>query len=108
MEVLHAGRGGLICCEKPMELLKEQTGEAGMEKHVPVIEVTETGVKVKVGSIPHPMEAEHYIEWIETVVEGESSRKFMTPGESPEAEFKVKGEKINAREYCNRHGLWRS
>ena len=108
VEVLHAGKGELVCCGQPMKLLKEQTKEVGMEKHVPVVDATETGVKVKVGSVAHPMEAEHYIEWIEVVTDGETCRKFLKPSVLPEAEFRVKGGKITAKEYCNRHGLWRS
>ncbi len=107
VEVLHAGIGELVCCGEPMELLKEKTDETGNEKHVPVIEKTETGIKVKVGSIPHPMEEKHYIEWIEIIADGISYRKFLKPGEKPEAEFEIKAEKIEAREYCSIHGLWR-
>jgi len=107
VEVLHAGGGQLVCCGKPMELLVEKTKDQGMEKHVPVIEKTKKGVKVKVGSIPHPMEENHYIQWIELIVDGFSLRKFLKPGKKPEAEFEVKAEKIEAREYCNLHGLWK-
>jgi len=108
IEVLHAGVGTLVCCGQPMELLTEKTEDAGLEKHVPVIEKTETGYLVKVGSIPHPMEEKHYIEWIELVTDGKSCRKFLKPDEKPEALFEVKAEKVWAREYCNIHGLWKS
>ncbi|MCD6421935.1 desulfoferrodoxin [bacterium] len=108
VEVLHAGAGTLVCCGQPMELLTEKTEDAGLEKHVPVIEKTETGYLVKVGSIPHPMEEKHYIEWIELVTDGKSCRKFLKPDEKPEALFEVKAEKVWAREYCNIHGLWKS
>ena len=108
VEVLHAGVGTLVCCGQPMELLTEKTEDAGLEKHVPVIEKTETGYLVKVGSIPHPMEKKHYIEWIELVTDGKSCRKFLKPNEKPEALFEVKAEKVWAREYCNIHGLWKS
>ena len=108
VEVLHAGAGKLVCCGQPMELLTEKTEDAGLEKHVPVIEKTETGYLVKVGSIPHPMEEKHYIEWIELVTDGKSCRKFLKPDEKPEALFEVKAEKVWAREYCNIHGLWKS
>jgi len=108
VEVLHAGVGTLVCCGQPMELLTEKTEDAGLEKHVPVIEKTETGYLVKVGSIPHPMEEKHYIEWIELVTDGKSCRKFLKPNEKPEALFEVKAEKVWAREYCNIHGLWKS
>lgn len=108
VEVVHSGVGELVCCGQPMELLKEKTEDEGQEKHVSVIEKTENGVKVKVGSIPHPMEEAHYIEWIEVVVDGKVHRKFLKPGDAPEVEFCVKGEKIEARVYCNLHGLWKS
>jgi superoxide reductase len=108
VEVLHAGEGQLVCCEEPMELLKEKTEDAGLEKHVPVIEKTETGLKVKVGSVPHPMEEKHHIEWIEVIADGRVYRKFLKPGDKPEAEFELKAGEIVAREYCIIHGLWKS
>ena len=108
VEVLHAGAGELVCCGQPMELLGEKTEDEGHEKHVPVVEKTEIGVMVKVGSIPHPMETEHYIEWIEIIADGRVYRKFLKPGDKPEAEFEIKAEKIEAREHCNIHGLWRT
>lgn len=108
VEVLHGGVGELVCCNEPMELLKEKTEDVGLEKHVPVIEKTDTGIKVKIGSVPHPMEEKHYIEWVETIADGGVFRKFLKPGDKPEAEFQIKAEKIDAREYCNIHGLWKS
>jgi len=107
IEVLHVGGGQLVCCGQPMELLEEKIEDVGREKHVPVIEKTKKGVKVKVGSVPHPMEKEHYIEWIETIADGRVYRKFLNPGDKPEAEFEIKAEKIETREYCNVHGLWK-
>ncbi len=71
-----------------------------------MIEKIEGGVKVKVGSIPHPMEAEHYIEWIEVIADGKAYRQFLNPGEAPEAEFAVEAAQISAREHCNKHGMW--
>ena len=108
VEVLHTGVGQLVCCGQPMELLKEKTEDVGQEKHVPVIEKTETGIKVKVGSIPHPMEEKHYIEWVEIIADGRVYKKFLKPSDKPEAEFEIKAAKIEAREYCNIHELWRS
>jgi len=107
VEVLHTGVGTLVCCGQPMELLAEKTEDVGLEKHVPVIEKTENGYLVKIGSISHPMEENHYIEWIELIADGKSCRKFLKPGEKPEAFFEVKAEKVSAREYCNIHGLWK-
>lgn len=107
VEVLHAGAGELVCCGQPMNLLVENTVDAAKEKHVPVVEKVEGGVKVKVGAVAHPMEEKHWIEWVEVVVDGKSYRQFLNPGEVPEATFNVKGDKITAREYCNLHGLWK-
>ena len=108
VEVIHTGKGELVCCGKPMELLQGKTEDQGLEKHVPIIEKTETGIKVKVGSVPHPMEAEHYIEWIEILADGKTHRKFLKPGDAPEAEFNIQAENISVRELCNIHGLWKS
>jgi len=109
VEVLVNGAGALVCCGKPMELLKERTSDKGQEKHVPVIEETGNGVKVKVGSVAHPMEEKHYIYMIEAVTDRGFQRKFLKPGESPEAEFPAKKKEIKkAREYCTIHGLWSS
>ncbi len=108
IEVLHEGVGELVCCGEPMKLMKENTVDAAKEKHVPVIEKVEHGIKVKVGSVPHPMEAKHYIEWIELIADGRAYRKFLSPGDAPEAIFCVDAETISAREYCNLHGLWKA
>ena len=91
-----------------MTLLTENTVDAAREKHVPVIEKTDGGFKVKVGSAAHPMEEKHYIEWIEVITGGQAHRKFLQPGQAPEAEFCIDAEKITAREYCNRHGHWQA
>lgn len=108
VEVIHTGAGQLVCCEQPMELLNEKTEDVGKEKHVPIVEKTTTGILVKVGSIPHPMEEKHFIEWIEVIVDGGNYKKFLKPGDKPEAEFEIKADKIEARVYCNVHGLWRN
>ncbi len=107
VEVLHGGAGELVCCGEPMELLAENTTDAAKEKHVPVIEKIDGGYKVKVGSVPHPMEAKHYIEWIELLADGKAYRQFLEPGTSPEATFHIKAGSVSAREHCNIHGLWK-
>lgn len=107
-EMLHAGAGEMVCCGQPMKLYKENTVDAAKEKHVPVIEKAAAGIKVKVGSVAHPMEEKHYIEWIEVIADGKAYRKFLNPGEAPEATFELKAEKVTAREYCNLHGLWKA
>ncbi|WP_174591589.1 desulfoferrodoxin [Methanocella conradii] len=109
IEVVHAGGGvNLICCGQPMSLQKENAVDASKEKHVPVVEKTAAGIRVKVGTVPHPMEEKHYIEWIEAIESGRSCKKFLKPGETPEAEFELKGGALTVRAYCNLHGLWKS
>lgn len=107
VEVLHGGDGELVCCGEPMKLLKENTTDAAQEKHVPVIEKIDGGYKVKVGSVAHPMEDKHYIEWIELLADGKAYRQFLKPGQAPEAVFAVQASSISAREHCNIHGLWK-
>ena len=104
--VLHNGVGELVCCGQPMNLMEEKTEDEGKEKHVPVFERTDKGIKVKVGSVPHPMEENHYIEWIEVTTKDGVARKFLKPGNIPEAEFEIMGEIVQIREYCSVHGLW--
>jgi superoxide reductase len=108
VEVLNAGDGDLVCCGSPMKLMKEGTTDAAKEKHVPVVEKTPTGYKVKVGAVPHPMEEKHWIQWIELVADGISYTRFLKPGEAPEAEFCVSASTVYAREYCNLHGHWKA
>jgi len=108
VEMVHAGAGQLVCCGQPMKHFKENTVDAAKEKHVPVIEKTAAGIKVKVGSVAHPMEEKHYIEWIEVIADDKAYRKFLNPGEAPEAIFEIKAENVIAREYCNLHGLWKA
>lgn len=108
VELVHEGKGELVCCGIPMKLFVENTVDAAREKHVPVIEKTSTGVKVKVGSVAHPMVEEHYIEWIEIIADGKAYRQFLKPGDAPEATFAIQANNIIAREYCNLHGLWKA
>jgi superoxide reductase len=121
VEMVHASAGQLVCCGQPMQLMQENTVDASKEKHVPVIERTPKCITVKVGSVAHPMEEKHYIEWIELVMEesddnGSSGkkkqeivRKHLKPGDKPEASFCcATNRKFTAREYCNLHGLWKS
>ncbi|MFA4941857.1 MAG: desulfoferrodoxin [Patescibacteria group bacterium] len=106
VEMNHTGVGQLVCCGQPMVLQVANTVDAAKEKHVPVIEKTDNGIKVKIGSTPHPMEEAHYIEWIEIIADEKSYKRFLKPGAAPEAEFCIEAKKIKARAYCNLHGLW--
>lgn len=108
VEVIHEGEGELVCCGQPMKLLVENSVDAATEKHVPVIEKIDGGYKVTVGSVAHPMEDKHYIEWIELVADGKACRQFLSPGDAPEATFAVEAAKVTAREHCNLHGLWKA
>jgi len=109
VEVVHEGGGELVCCGQPMKMMKANSTDAANEKHVPVIEKTEKGIIVKVGSVDHPMEEKHHIEWIEVINGAWTQRKFLKPGEKPYAEFFVTyNENLVAREYCNLHGLWKN
>ena len=107
VELLLVGGGKIECCKQPMTMQVENTVDAAREKHIPVIERIEDGVKVTVGSVPHPMTAEHYIAWIEIIADGVAYRRLLQPGEAPEAIFSVVGESVTARAYCNLHGLWK-
>lgn len=107
VEILHDGTGQLVCCDMPMTLYEENTVDAAKEKHIPVIEKTDSGYKVKIGSVPHPMKPEHYIEWIELLADGKAYRQFLQPGAQPEAIFNITADAVTAREYCNLHGLWK-
>ncbi len=107
VEVLHEGQGELVCCNQPMRLLVEGSVDAAQEKHVPVTEKTVGSIKVQVGSVPHPMEEKHYIEWIEIIADGKAYRQFLKPEEAPEAKFNIDADQVTAREYCNLHGLWK-
>jgi len=107
VEVIHASGGTLVCCGQPMNHLEENTVDAAREKHVPVVERKDGGITVKVGSVSHPMEQKHYIEWIEVIVGDTIHRQYLAPGQTPEATFAVNAEQVVAREYCNLHGVWK-
>ncbi len=106
VEVVHAGKGELVCCGKPMKLIKENTVDASQEKHVPVIESMNGKIKINVGSAEHPMVESHYIEWIELITEKRTCRVYLNPGDLPSAVFEIGGTSFTARAYCNIHGLW--
>jgi superoxide reductase len=108
VEILHSGEGELVCCGKPMKQTVENTIDAAKEKHVPVIEKVPGGFKVKVGSVAHPMEEKHFIEWIQIIAGSKTYRQFLNPGQTPEATFMVEAATVTAREYCNLHGLWKA
>ena len=109
VEIIHTGGGSLVCCNEEMTLLEEKNEDSSVEKHVPYIQKTMSGILVKIGqNQDHPMTNEHYIEWIQIIADGVAYRKFLKPGDKPEAEFAIEADKVSAREYCNVHGLWKS
>jgi len=107
VEVVHEGGGELVCCGQPMKLFAENSTDAAKEKHVPVVEKTANGYKVSVGSVLHPMQETHYIEWVELMADGIAYRQFLKPGAEPVATFCIAAQNVSAREYCNLHGLWK-
>ena len=107
-EVLHESTGTLSCCGKSMILLEENTIDAAVEKHVPVIEKIDGGYKVIVGEVNHPMIDKHYIEWIELLFDNQVFRRYLNPGDAPEAIFHTSATDVIARGYCNLHGNWKS
>jgi superoxide reductase len=104
--VFHGASGNLVCCGRQMENIPEKSVDEGKEKHVPVIEKTETGIRVKVGALPHPMDDDHYIEWIEVSPGDSVLIHGLRRGEKPEFEFPVHKADVKVRAYCNKHGLW--
>lgn len=108
VEVMVGGGADIVCCGENMQLQAENTVDAAKEKHVPVIEKGNGTITVKVGSVAHPMEEKHYIQWIELIADGKVYRQFLEPGQAPEATFCVTAENVTAREYCNLHGQWKA
>ena len=108
VEIIHANGAALVCCGINMVLLEEKTADASTEKHVPVVEKIDGGYKVTVGSVPHPMTEEHYIEWIELIAGDKVYREFLNPGSPAEAVFLIDAENVEVRELCNVHGLWKA
>ena len=109
IEVIQGGVGTLVCCNTPMTPQVENTVDAALEKHVPVVEKVEGGIKVKVGEAAHPMEEKHYIQWIEVIACGQVLHRSLEPGDAPEAVFNLScTDEVIARAYCNLHGLWKA
>ncbi len=108
IEVLHTGKGTLVCCGQPMKLVEAKTEDQGREKHVPVVERDGNTVTVNVGSVAHPMEEKHWIEWVEVIADGRVYRKYLNAGEAPVATFCIDAKDLEVREYCNLHGLWKT
>lgn len=108
VEFVHPGGGEMICCGKPMKHMAEGTVDASKEKHIPQVTKVADGYDVVIGSVVHPMEEKHYIEWIELIADGISYKHFLKAGQEPRASFKTNAKSVTVREYCNLHGLWKS
>ena len=107
VDMVQPGLGELFCCGKPMDLAQAKSEDTGHEKHKPVVEKSKTLLTVTIGSIPHPMEEAHYIEWIEVITSEENAyRKFLKPGMPAQAKFENLTDVVLVRAYCNIHGLW--
>lgn len=109
LEVVNKGCPVVVCCGDEMTELKANTNDGATEKHVPVIEQSGDKVTVTVGSVVHPMEADHYIQWIQIETDKGVQRKYLNPGQEPKASFALSDEKLLAAyEFCNKHGLWKA
>ncbi|MBF0502063.1 MAG: desulfoferrodoxin [Candidatus Riflebacteria bacterium] len=108
IRVVDPKAGALNCCGKPMNAVTENSVDASKEKHVPVIEYTANGMIVKVGSVAHPMEEKHFIQWIEVIADGKTCIRTLKPGDKPETTFACTDKNVKVREYCNLHGLWKA
>jgi len=106
VEVNVVGGGTLVCCGQEMKLQEIKTSEAGTEKHLPMVEIVEDKIIVKVGSVAHPMQEDHYIQWIELLGEHEILRHELFPGQNPQTEFPKIDKPLSVRIYCNLHELW--
>ena len=109
VEMVHNSGVKPFCCGQKMEELIPNTVEASGEKHIPAVRLGEGVVEVNVGSVDHPMEEVHWIEWVQLVTDKGSYRKVLNPGEAPNVKFLLNDEKPEAvYAYCNLHGLWKT
>lgn len=99
----------VVCCGERMTELTPGTADASAEKHVPVYVVEGDMVRVTVGSVPHPMQPEHYIEWVSLQTKAGNQRKALAPGQEPKVCFRLcDGDEVEAvYAYCNLHSLWK-
>ncbi len=107
---IHRSGVPVVCCGENMQEIIPNSVDAAGEKHLPVISVEGNTVTVAVGSAPHPMSAEHYIQWISLECEHGNQRKELAPGDEPKAVFELSADDcpLAAYAYCNLHSLWKS
>ena len=109
IEMVHDAKVPVFCCGQKMDVLVPYTVEASGEKHIPVVSVEGSKVIVNVGSVDHPMVAEHFIEWVYVETENGGYRKELHPDSAPHVEFELGSDKPKAvYAYCNLHGLWKT
>ena len=109
VEMVHDVGVKLVCCGQKMDELVPNTVEASGEKHIPVVTIADGVVTVNVGSVNHPMAAEHYIEWVQLQTENGSQRKYLNPADAPAVSYQLGNEKaVAVYAYCNLHGLWKT
>ena len=109
IETIHDSGIAPSCCSMKMDELKPNTVEASGEKHIPAVQVDGSVVTVNVGSVNHPMQDAHYIEWVQLVTESGSQRKYLSPGQAPNVVFHLGEDKpVAVYAYCNLHGLWKT
>lgn len=108
LAILKASSCDTFCCNEAMQELKANTTDAAVEKHVPVVQQNGNVVNVTVGSVIHPMEEKHFIEWIMLETKNNKQLKALNPGDEPKATFALidGDEVVRAYAYCNLHGLW--
>ncbi|MCL1885563.1 MAG: desulfoferrodoxin [Dehalococcoidia bacterium] len=98
----------LVCCGEHMAEMQPNTTEASVEKHLPVVSLSESTISVKIGSVAHPMDSEHHIAFLYVETEFGGQRKYLKVGEEPSVEFCFTNDKpIAVYAYCNKHGLWK-
>lgn len=107
VEAVRTGAGELVCCGEAMELVNENTQEdVATEKHIPVVEKDGNVLLITIGSVEHPMEEDHYIEWVEVISGPTVHRRYLKPGDEPKTKFICRQDNYTVRAYCNLHGLW--
>ncbi len=108
VEMIETWIWTLVCCGKNMDLQSDEIKAEWQEKHIPVIEKTTDWILIKVWSNPHPMTAEHYIQWIQIITPTQTYKKFLSPDSIPQAIFHIQDEEFEVRAYCNIHWLWKN
>ncbi|MDO4977026.1 MAG: desulfoferrodoxin family protein [Eubacteriales bacterium] len=110
IEKINDSGAPVSCCGEQMTELIPGTSDGASEKHVPIFDINENAITVKVGTLKHPMEEVHYIEWLEIETEKGVQRKYLKPGEEPQATFLLTEDDtlVSIYAYCNLHGLWKA